>query len=112
MLRLSLREPTTGTFLARVVERDGVVFVLDFGDPVLIADINRRLSRGFTVWHMGTEIEVDPDDTRLLTFLAEHYAASGLLVAIEEPGWSGREPVEDGEYPEDAPTEFIDKASM
>ena len=112
MLRLSLRQPKTGAFLARIVERDGVTFVLDFGDASVIADANRRVGRGFSVFHMGEEIEVAPDDSRLLTYLAEYYAATGLLVALEEPGWPGRQPEEDGELPEDAPTEFIDKASM
>lgn len=109
MLRLSVRSSVTGVLLARVVQRKGTIFVLDFGDPDTIADANRRVARGFSLWRMGQLVEAQPDNPRLLTFLAEHYAAEGRLVALEEPGWSGRDPTEDGELPEDAPTEFIPK---
>ena len=109
MLRLSVRSSETGVLLARVVQRKGSTFVLDFGDPDTIADANRRIARGFSLWRMGRFIEARPNDGRILTYLAEHYAAEGRLVAFEEPGWAGRDPVEDGEFPEDAPTEFIAK---
>jgi hypothetical protein len=109
MLRLSVRSPVTGVLLARIVQRKGSTFVLDFGDPGTIADANRRVARGFSLWRMGRLVEARPEDRRMLTYLAEHYASEGMLIALEEPGWAGRDPVEDGELPEDAPTEFIAK---
>jgi hypothetical protein len=87
VLRLTLRSGRDGRLLARIIERDGVLFVLDFGDPVVVSDASRRvLHGGFGVpWEGSTEVAL-PGHPALLRHLALHYAASGLLVCVDEPG--------------------------
>lgn len=91
MLTLTLRAPRDGRFLARIVERTGSVFVLDFGDPGLIDDATQRIHRGFTVFRGGQLIKAAPRDKDLLVLLADYYAGEGLLVSLEEPLWAMRD---------------------
>lgn len=108
MLRLSVRSPRDGVLLVRIVQRKGTTFVLDFGDPQVITDATRRVARGFTLWRMGDTIEARADDPRILTWLAEHYAGEGFLVAVEEPNWPERfENMDEGELSDDSPTEVM-----
>jgi hypothetical protein len=106
MLRLSLRSSRTGRLLARVVEQEGNLFVLDFGDPRVIADATQRITHGFTVWRMGRLVTAAPSDPLFLTYLAEFYASEGMLVAVEEPNWPGRVE-EEADLGEDLPTEVV-----
>jgi hypothetical protein len=94
VLRLTLRSGRDGRLLARVVERDGLLFVLDFGDPVLMTDASRRvLHGGFTVdWQGRTETAL-PSTPPLLRQLALHYAAQGVLVFVDEPDFPRAAPV-------------------
>lgn len=88
MLRLTLRSGRDGRLLARIVERDGVLFVLDYGDPQVVLDASRRvLHGGFGIgWEGETETAL-PGHPALLRQLALHYAEVGLLVFIDEPGY-------------------------
>lgn len=110
MLRLSVRSARSGRLLVRIVEREGALFVLDFGDPDMMSDATSRIAHGFTLWRMGELLHAVPGDPRFLNLLAEYYASEGLLVAVEEPNWPGRdEPIDDlGD--EDAPTEVVPKS--
>ena len=90
MLTLTLRSYTDGSYLARIVEQDGEVFVLDHGDPQMIADAVQRIQRGFTVMRAGTVHRVSPRQEGMLVALADHYAGEQILVAFEEPLWPGR----------------------
>jgi hypothetical protein len=87
VLRLTLRSGRDGRLLARIIERDGVLFVLDFGDPAVVADASRRvLHGGFGVpWEGTTEVAL-PGHPALLRYLALHYASAGFLVFVDEPG--------------------------
>ena len=86
MLRLTLRSGRDGKLLARVVERDGVLFVLDFGDPAVLSDASRRvLHGGFTVDWEGSVQSALPNTPALLRQLALYYAAQGVLVFVDEP---------------------------
>lgn len=88
MLRLTLRSGREGRLLARVVERDGVLFVLDFGDPELMADASRRvLHGGFSVEWQGSIENAIPNHPAMLRQLALHYAEMGMLVFVDEPGF-------------------------
>ncbi|MEZ4237542.1 MAG: hypothetical protein R3F59_15630 [Myxococcota bacterium] len=94
MLRLTLRSGRDGRLLARIVERDGVLFVLDFGDPVVLRDASRRaLHAGFTVEWQGHQQTATPSHPHLLRHLALHYAAQGLLVFVDEPDYPRAAPV-------------------
>ena len=88
MLRLTLRSGRDGRLLARVVEREGLMFVLDFGDPVLMADASRRvLHGGFAVEWQGRNETAQPGASALMRQLALFYAAQGGLVFVDEPDW-------------------------
>lgn len=110
MLRLTLRDPRDGALLARVVARDGRPFVLDLGDPRVIADAALRIQHGFSVWREGKLVTVHPNDASLLEELASFYVADGILVAFEEPTWTGRADAPDlPDVPEgDDVTEFLE----
>lgn len=88
MLRLTVRSGRDGRLLARVVDRDGVMFVLDYGDRSLLSDASRKvLHGGFNVsWQGGVETAV-PGNAALLRQLALFYASQGLLVCVDEPDW-------------------------
>ena len=64
------------------------------------------MGRGFTLIRMGEVITAQPDDANLLTWLAEHYIGEGYLVALEEPGWRGRQRFGLPDLSADAPTEL------
>lgn len=88
MLRLTVRSGRDGRLLARVVDRDGVMFVLDYGDRSILSDASRKvLHGGFNVsWQGGVETAV-PGNAALLRQLALFYAQQGLLVCVDEPDW-------------------------
>lgn len=99
VLRLTLRARDDGRFLARIIDRDGFAFVLDYGDPAMVADATERVTRGFSLWRSGRLETVGPASPELLTLLAEFYAQEGLVVTLEEPpppGSSAPEPLEVG----------------
>jgi hypothetical protein len=101
VLRLTLRSGRDGRLLARIVDRDGVAFVLDYGDPAVVADASRKvLHGGFQVVWGGTVENVGAGTPNLFRMLAVHYAESGLLVAVDEPGWPRREGVDPMDVPE------------
>ena len=87
MVSLTLRSGRDGRFLARIVDRGGFAFVLDFGDRRVIDDVSQRLLKGFTMWRMGPLVTAVPQQSEMLQLLAEFYAREGLLVAFEEPNW-------------------------
>lgn len=93
MLRLTLRSKRTGRFLARIIDRSGTAFVLDYGDAQVIEDASLKLSLGFTLVRAGAVVQALPEQSDFMGLLAEHYLHEGLLVFFEEPGWPGR-PVE------------------
>lgn len=113
MLRLTIRSSKDGRYLARIIDRGGFPFVLDFGDRALIEDASQRLVHGFTMWRHGRLISAPPGDPALMPLLAEYYAGEGLLVFFEEPTWvyrSRAEPVAapTDELPDqDDPTEVL-----
>jgi hypothetical protein len=101
LLRLTLRSGRDGRLLARIVDRDGVAFVLDYGDPSIVADASRKvLHGGFRVAWGGVVQTVGPGMPHLLRMLAVHYAESGLLVAVDEPDWPRRAGVDPADVPE------------
>ncbi|MCA9570458.1 MAG: hypothetical protein KC656_21590 [Myxococcales bacterium] len=85
MQRLTLRAAEDSRFLARIVERDGFAFVLDYGDPEMIADATDRINRGFSVLVSGHLEHVAPGAADLMPRLAAFYEADGLLVSLETP---------------------------
>ena len=88
MLRLTLRSRRDGRLQARIVDRDGVLFVLDFGDPAMLTDASRRvLHGGFTVSWQGVDETATPGNPALFRQLALYYAAQGFLVCVDEPDW-------------------------
>lgn len=88
MLRLTLRSGRDGRLLARIIDRDGVAFVLDYGEPEVVADASRKvLAGGFGVLFGDHAETAAPGHPSMLRLLALHYAAEGLLVAVEEPDW-------------------------
>lgn len=91
MLRLTVRSGRDGRFLARVIDRDGFAFVLDYGDRRIIQDASQRLLKGFTLLRYGQVVTATPQDADLLSLLADCYAHEGLLVFVEEPTWPGRD---------------------
>lgn len=91
MMRLTLRSGRDGRFLARIIDAgNGRPFVLDFGDRRIIDDVQQRLQHGFTMWRFGQLVSAQPQDADVLSHLAEFYVGERLLVALEEPTWSGR----------------------
>jgi hypothetical protein len=91
MLRLTLCSSIDGRFLARVIDRDGHPFVLDFGDPRMIRDVSQRIHRGFTRFRFGRLIMTDPQDPNMLVQLADYYCGEGFLAFLEEPTWEGHQ---------------------
>lgn len=89
-MSLTLRSGRDGRFLARVIDQGGRPFVLDFGDPQVIADIVQRITRGFSVIRQGRVLHVHAGDPDLLAQLGAFYASEGALVFLEEPTWHGR----------------------
>lgn len=85
MQRLTLRDPKDARFLARIVDRDGFAFVLDYGDASTIADATDRIARGFTLGTGDDERFVPPNTPKFLDDLALHYLHAGLDVALETP---------------------------
>lgn len=85
-MRLTLRSAEDGRYLARIIEREGYAFVLDFGDRGIIEDVAQRLRHGFTLWRFGEMLTAMPQSDRMLEMLADHYVREGCLVFLEEPG--------------------------
>jgi len=110
VVSLTLRSGRDGRFLARIVDRGGFAFVLDFGYQRVIDDVSQRLLKGFTMWRMGTLVTAVPQQSEMLQLLAEFYAHEGLLVSYEEPNWPrdgvGDLPVED-DLEDDPATELV-----
>jgi hypothetical protein len=91
LLRLTLRSGRDGRLLARIIDRDGNSFVLDYGDPGVVRDASRRLLRGgFSVWRGGEWVTATPRHPDMIHLLAAWYAREGLLVFLDEPTWKGR----------------------
>jgi hypothetical protein len=100
MLRLTTRSGKDGRFLARVIDPgNGFPFVLDFGDKRIIDDAQQRLLHGFTMWRYGELVTAVPQAPDMVPLLAEFYIGEGLLVALEEPTWSGRDHTLDERIP-------------
>lgn len=110
MMRLTLRDGRTGELLARVVADQGEPFVLDLGDPVVIAGVRERLRQGFQLDRGVHQEQVRPHSRDLLVRLAELYLRSGMLVALEEPTWMGRRRQDSVEVDplEDEETEMVE----
>jgi hypothetical protein len=101
LLRLTLRSGRDGQLLARIVDRDGVAFVLDYGDPAVVADASRKvLHGGFRAAWGGVIENVGAGMPNLLRLLAVHYAEAGLLVSVEEPDWPRRAGIDPTDVPE------------
>ena len=100
MLTLTLRSTTDGRFLARIVEQQGTVFVLDYGDRRVIDDATQRINKGFTVFRAGKLVRAVPRDPDLLLLLGDYYAGEGFLVALEEPLWAKRQGAHDDARPD------------
>jgi len=110
VVSLTLRSGRDGRFLARIVDRGGFAFVLDFGDRRVIDDVSQRLLKGFTMWRMGTLVTAVPQQSEMLQLLAEFYAREGLLVAFEEPNWprdEGAEVSAEDDLEDDPATELV-----
>jgi hypothetical protein len=87
LFRLTVRSHRDDRVAARIIEQDGELFVLDWGDPALIEDAARRvLHGGFVVTWDGTEQTAVPGSPAMLGHLALHYASHGWLVFADEPG--------------------------
>lgn len=100
MLRLTLRSADDGRVLARVVDRDGTVFVLDHGEPDTVAEAAQLvLHGGFQVTWQGVVDTAVPRTPQFLQRLALHWAGQGHLVFVDEPDWPRRAGVD----PEDVP---------
>ena len=125
MLRLTLRAREDARFLARIIQRDGFVFVLDYGDPNTVADCSERVSRGFSLRREGLLVQIPPGADEMIPLLAEYYAQEGLLVMVDEAGsasaadtlptnleqrglWMPPSPLPTDSV-EDAPTELIER---
>ncbi|NCG21769.1 MAG: hypothetical protein GWP91_22360 [Rhodobacterales bacterium] len=90
MLTLTLRSSKNGQILARIVEQNGEVYVLDFGDRAVIDDATQRIHAGFTVFRGGQLVRAAPRAPNLLFLLADFYAGEGVLVSVEEPLYANR----------------------
>ena len=91
MLRLTLRSGRDGRFLARVIDRNGGAFVLDYGDPQTIDDVSHRVLRGgFQAMVRGQWQTATPQHPEMVLLLAHYYAHKGMLVFLDEPSFSGR----------------------
>lgn len=92
MLRLTLRSGRDGRFLARVIDRNGGAFVLDYGDPTTIDDVAGRVRRGgFQALVRGRWQTATPQSPDLMLMLAHYYAHKGMLVFLDEPSFVGRD---------------------
>lgn len=111
MLRLTLRSGKDGRLLARIVDRHGVAFVLDYGDPAVVADASRKvLHGGFQAAWAGQVENVGAGTPNLLRMLALHYAEAGHLVVVEEPDWprrAGVDPMDVPAPPSDGPPTLL-----
>lgn len=85
-----MRARDDARFLARIIERDGFAFVLDYGDASMVADASERVARGFSLWRNGKLETVSPSSSQLLPLLAEFYNQEGLVVSLEEPDFAQR----------------------
>lgn len=86
MTRLTVRSGQDGRVLARIVQHNGQVFVVDWGDPVWIRDAAQRTaSGGFRVQWAGEDEVAAAGSPSMMRLLAHHYAAQGLLVFVDEP---------------------------
>jgi len=86
LLRLTIRSGRDGRFLARVIDRDVGAFVLDYGDPSVVAEISERALRGgFQAWVSGRFQTAAPRDPHMLLLLAHRYAEEGYLVFLDQP---------------------------
>jgi hypothetical protein len=85
MQRLTLRDPSDNRFLARIVDRDGFAFVLDFGDANTIADASRKVAHGFTLGTGPGAEHVPANSADILEKLALHYLHEGLDVSLDKP---------------------------
>ncbi len=121
MLRLTLRAAIDGRMLARVMDRGGMPFVLDFGDHAVIREVREHLQHGFALQRFGELVNVRPHAPDLLARLADLYAASGRLVFLDEPTWPGRAPQglllpslppPDSALLEDFDTEIVDEDDL
>ncbi len=83
MRHLTLRAKSDSRFLARIVDREGFVFVLDYGDPAVIADATDRIHRGFSMVIDGRPLHVGPGSPDLLERLQQHYAASEMHTSLQ-----------------------------
>ncbi|MCB9687048.1 MAG: hypothetical protein H6735_18555 [Alphaproteobacteria bacterium] len=91
LLRLTLRSSTDGHLLARVIEREGTAFVLDYGDPRVVAEASRLvLQGGFKVRWQDREETAVSGSPSMLRQLALHFAAQGHLVFVDEPDFPRR----------------------
>lgn len=91
MLRLTLRSGRDGRFLARVIDRNGGAFVLDYGDPQTIEDVSTRVLRGgFQALVRGQWETASPQSSDMVLLLAHYYAHKGMLVFLDEPSFTGR----------------------
>jgi hypothetical protein len=100
VLRLTLRSAADGRVLARVVDRDGLVFVLDHGEPAAVAEAAQLvLHGGFQVTWQGTVDTALPRTPQFLQRLALHWVSRGDLVFVDEPDWPRRAGVDPTEVP-------------
>ncbi len=100
MLRLTLRSASDGRVLARVVDRDGSVFVLDHGEAASVAEAAQLvLHGGFQVSWQGTVDTAVPRTPNFLQRLALHWVGQGHLVFVDEPDWPRRGGID----PQDVP---------
>ncbi|MEO0600813.1 MAG: hypothetical protein AAF211_05215 [Myxococcota bacterium] len=86
MLRLTVRQTGTSRLLARVVEHDGCIVVLDYGDRQMIEDAMRRVGQGRFVVTWDGQSQTAQPGPGMLRLLALHYAASGHIVEVSEHG--------------------------
>ncbi len=101
MLRLTLRSSSDGRVLVRVVDREGSVFVLDHGDPEVVAEAAQLvLHGGFQVSWQGTIDTAVPRTPNFLQRLALHWVNQGHLVFVDEPDWPRRAGVDPEEVPD------------
>jgi len=102
VLRLTLRSGRDGRFLARIIDRNGGAFVLDYGDPDTIDDVSERVLRGgFQALVRGSWQTATPQHPEMVLLLAHYYAHKGMLVFLDEPSYAGRtETVEERLPPE------------
>jgi len=84
MLRLTIRQAGTSRLLTRIVEHDGSIVVLDFGDRSMVEDAMRRVGQGRFVVTWDGQSQTARPGPGMLRLLALHYAASGHIVEVTE----------------------------